>query len=161
MKIFLKRDKSDENSRYIVYDDKGNELYRIIGKRKASVERTYIMKEQTCIAKIRDADLGMLRTCHVTAQPQSFHIVLSTSRSRLSVTYHGVSFHIRGDALLKSYDIMDIDNTVVACVARRFNSSTQALEINIYDKKYELSCIASAVCFDRLSTTDCMALQAT
>ncbi|MBQ4129499.1 MAG: hypothetical protein IJD68_06990 [Ruminococcus sp.] len=161
MKIYLTRDKSQENSRYIVYSETGQVLYKIVGKRKSSVERTYIMKDDACVAKIRDAHLGPIRTCYVTEADLSFHLVFTTVNNKTSITFHGLSFHLRGDLLFKSYDLLNIDNSVVACVCRRFNSSADALEININDKNFELACISTAVCLDSVCTMDSMALQAT
>lgn len=161
MKIYLKRDTSDENSRYIVYSETGEEMYKIIGKRKTSIDRVYITNDDKCIAKIRDTHLGMIRSCYVTTQSDSFHIVMTTSRDKISITFHGISYHIRGDVLNKSYDILDVDNSVVGCVCRRFNSSADALELNFDDKKHELNIIASAVFLDTVCTVDSMALQTT
>ncbi len=161
MKIYLTRDKSEENSRYLVYSDTGQVLYKIIGKSKSSVERTYIMRDDICVAKIRDARLGPIRTCYVSQADLSYHLVFTTVKNKTSISFHGLSFHIRGDIISKSYDILNIDNSVVACVCRRYNKTADALEININDKNFELACIAAAVCFNCACTTDLPALQAT
>lgn len=161
MKIYLKRDKSDENSRYIVYTYSGDELYKIVGKYTRSSHHMYIMKGDECIAKIRDTHLALLRTCYINSKDSSCHVVVTNSRDKLAVKYHGVSLHLRGDVLNKSYDILDVDNSVVSCVCRRFSTSHDALEININDEKFEILSIATAVCLDISCTTDVMALQAT
>lgn len=161
MKIYLKRDTSEENSRYIVYTESGDEKYKVVGKRKASFERTYVMLKDDCVAKIRDTHLGVIRTYYVTTKENNFHIVMTLSRDKVSIAYHGVSLHIRGDVLNKSYDILNIDNSVVACVCRRFSDKGDALEININDNNFEMACIASAICLDSVCTTDSLVLQAT
>lgn len=121
----------------------------------------YIMRGAQCIAKIRDAHLGVLRSCFVTLKGNSFHIVINSSPNKFTVVFHGVSFHIRGDVLNKSYDILDIDNSVVASVCRRLGSSHNALEININDDKFEILSIASVACLDVSDTSDLLMLQAT
>lgn len=161
MKIYLKRDKSDENSRYIVYSESGDELYRINGKHTRSSHRMYIMSGDQCVAKIRDTNLSMIRSCYVTTRDLSFHLTITRSKGKFAVSYHGVTLHIRGDIINKSYDILDIDNTVLACVCRRYATSHDALEININDEKFVLVSIATAVCFDSVCTTDAMTLQTT
>lgn len=161
MKVYLKRDKSDENSRYIVYTHSGDELYRIVGRYTRSSHHMYVMKKDRCIAKIRDTHLALLRTCYVTCKENSFHLVVTNVRDNLAVKYHGIPLHIRGDVLNKSYDILDIDNSVISCVCRRFSTSHDALELNINEEKFEIHCIATAVFLDTTCTMDALALQAT
>lgn len=161
MKIYLKRDKSDENSRYIVYSECGDELYKIHGKHTHSSHRMYIMSGEQCVAKIRSTNLSVLRSCYVTTKDESFHLTIAFSKGKLAVSYHGVTLHIRGDIINKSYDILDIDNTVLSCVCRRYSTSHDALEINLNEKNAEILSIATAVCLDSICTTDAMALQAT
>lgn len=161
MKIYLKRDKSDENSRYIVFTHSGDELYKIVGKHTRSSHCMYITLGDKCIAKIKDTNLALLRTCHISSKDYNFRLTITTPKDKFLVAYHGVPIHLRGDILNKSYDILDIDNTVLSCVCRRFSTSHDALEININDDKYEILSIATAVCLDSLCTTDVMALQAT
>lgn len=161
MRVYLKRDKSDENSRYVVFSECGEKLYNITGKRSGSFHRLYINSGDRCIAKIKDNEFMLLRNCYISTDNLACHITITTRKSKLMVAFHGVPLHIRGDVLNKSYDILDIDNTVLCCVCRRFSSSHDALEININDDKYEILSIAAAVCLDSLCTTDAMALQAT
>ncbi|MBE6824067.1 MAG: hypothetical protein E7513_01845 [Ruminococcaceae bacterium] len=161
MKLYLKRDKTDENSRYIVFDENGDEKYRIVGKRSTSTERIYIMFGDTCVAKIKDTHLGPMRSCSVTTQDGSFHIVITCSKDKIAITYHRAQFHIRGDVLNKSYDILDVANSVVACISRRFKTSSETLELNIYMQKYEILCISSALCLNNICMNDTLALQAT
>lgn len=161
MKIYLKRDKSDIDSRYIVYSQSGEELYKIRGKHTRSSHRLYITSGEQCVAKIRDTNLSMIRSCYVTTKDSSFHITITHSKGKFAVAFHGVTLFIRGDIINKSYDILDIDNTVLSCVCRRFSASNDALEININDINFELVSIATAVCLDNVCTTDAIALQAT
>lgn len=159
MKFYIKRDTSTDNSRYIVFSETYEEVYRISGKCSSSGEKLYISYNDKCVAKVRDTRIGLLRTCYVVLPDDSFHLVIANSRDKIKVKFHGVSLHIRGNLLEKSYDIMNVDNSVVACVCRRFSSMRDAIEININDRKYELLSIASAVCFDSVCTNDSLALQ--
>ena len=161
MKIYLKRDKTDEKSRYIVYAENGDELYRIIGETKGNTERAYVLYKNSCVAKIRDARLFMFRTCFVNSKDDSFHIVLTSVSDKITISFHGIDFHIRGDILKKSYDIMNIENSVVCCVSRRYVTRADAIELNIFDNKHIISCIACAMFLDSVCTIDTMALQTT
>lgn len=161
MKIYLKRDKSDEKSRYIVYTENGDELYRIIGESKGHTERAYVMCKENCVLKIRDTRLFMLRTCYVNSKDESFHIVVTSASGKTAISFHGIDYHIRGDILKNSYDIMNIENSVVCCVSRKYVTHADAIELNIFDNKHLLSCIACAMFLDSVCTIDAMALQTT
>ena len=161
MKIYLKRDKSDENSRYIVFSENGDCRYKISGRHTRSSHHMYVTQGEQCVAKIRETNIALIRSCYVTSKDGNFHLTVTLSKRKFAVAYHGVTYHIRGDVLNKSYDILDIDNSVVACVCRRFSTSHDALEINLNNEKSEIVSIATAVCLDGICTTDVLALQAT
>ncbi len=161
VKVFLIRDNSEHDSRYVVYSQSGEILYSVNGTHKSGSQKIGVFQGDACIAKIRDVAIANLRTNYVSLPQDKFHLVISQSRSKFSVIYHGVSFHIRGNVLEKSYDIMNIDNSVVACIQKRFDTSKETLEININNDKYLLHCITSAICLNCICTTDALALQAT
>lgn len=161
MKIYLKRDKSDEKSRYIVYSESAEELYRIVGEKKAHIERSYILHNDTCVAKIRDTNLFMVRNCYVNTNENNFHIMMTSASDKMTFRFHGIDFHLRGDILNKSYDIMNIENKVVCCVSRKYLSHSDALELNIFEENNILSCIVCAMFFDSICTVDAMTLQTT
>ncbi len=161
MKIYIKRDKSNETARYIIYSESGEELYKVVGECKGRTERAYVLCGENCVAKIRDIRLFMLRTCYVNTKQDSFHIVLTSSNDKMKITFHGIDFHIRGDVLYQSYDLMNIDNSVVCCVSKRFVAHADALEMNINEEKQILNCIVCAIFLDSLCTVDAMTLQTT
>lgn len=121
----------------------------------------YVQNDDECVAKIREVRIANIKTNYVSTKEDKFHIVVTQKRGKLSAIYHGIGFHIRGDVSEKSYDIMDIDNSVIACVQKRFNTSKETFEININNDKYLVHCIVSAVCMNCVCTTDALALQAT
>lgn len=162
VKVYLCRDTSVENSRYIVYSHTQQVMFKVTGKHKSGFERMYINTPQDdCVAKITDTSIAMLRTCHVSSKYGNFHFVVSHTKDRMTITYHGLPFHIRGNIAEKSYDILDVDNSIIACVQKRFKTSSETLELNINDDKYLVHCIASAVCLNLGSTCDVLQLQTT
>lgn len=161
MKLYLKRDKSDVQSRYNVFDNLGEQRYKIEGKRTASVERTYILQGDSCVSKLRTTQLGPIRSSFVVTKEMSFHVIITQTRDKFAVSYHGVNVHIRGDVFNNLYDILDVSNTVIACVSRVFKSSSETLELNINDDKYEMLALSTALCLSCVCTTEELLLQAT
>lgn len=134
-------------------------MFTVSGRFTKNSEHLYIMRDELCVAKIRGASLAVLRSCHVKTDRDDFRIMIASKHDKTVITYHGVNFHIRGNVTLKSYDILDVDNSVVACVQRRYNTSNETLELNIDNDKNLLSCIASAVCLNSDCTNDALTLQ--
>lgn len=159
MKVYLKRDKSNDNSRYIVTDELGVKMFTVCGRFTKNAEHLYIMHDELCVAKIRNTSISLLRTCHVKTDRDDFRIVIASKHDKTAITYHGVNFRIRGNVTLKSYDILDVDNSVLACVQKRYNTSNETLELNIDNDKNLLSCIASAVCLNTSCLNDALTLQ--
>lgn len=162
VKVYLYRDTVDENSRYIVYSDTQQVLFKVTGKHKSGFERMYISTSDCdCVAKITDTSIAVIRTCHVSSKYGNFHFVVSKNKDRMSITFHGLPFHIRGNINEKSYDFLDVDNSIIASVQKRFKTSSETLELNINDNKYLVHCIACAVCLNASSTCDVLQLQTT
>lgn len=161
VKLYLKRDNSSEFSRYIVLDELGVEKYSIVGRHLASGERMYILDGEKKLMKIKDTKLYMLRSFYISQKSDAMRILIAYKGNDISVTFHGICWHISGDVLGKAYDILDIDNSVVASVSKSYSSGTQLFEININNEEKELFCIAGAVCVNSIATVHKMAAQTT
>lgn len=159
MKLYLSKDKSDDSSRFIVYDERACQRYKVVGRHVRSGERMYILCDDLQLVTLRDTKIAGLRSYYVHMFDDSFHVIITKRRSGFSVSIHGVSWHIVGDVLKKSYSILDIDNTVVASICRHHTAVGEAYEVDIIDKTNELYCIAIAVCVESICTLESFAVQ--
>ena len=135
MKVFLKRDVSTPSSRYGVADEKGNEKYRVCGRRSPAGETMLLKAGDRTAAKIRGLNLSYVASYSVTAGADFMRVVI-TPGAKIKVKFRCISFFIRGDVTAGSYEITDADRTTVAVVTSRLTKG--CTEIDILEEKREL-----------------------
>lgn len=160
LKLFLKRDTSDLNARFEVFDERGELKFRIRGKHHPSGESIRITDHNgDAVCKIRRLGFSALSAYTVTVDREKMRMNIACTNGVASVRFHGISFMTRGDVVAGNYDILDADNSIVCVVSKDFAKSTLTVTVEMEDR--ELFCIAAAVCIDSLSMNVVPALQMT
>lgn len=157
VKIILKRDLSSDDARFEIFDELGALYLRAAGRRTPSGETIRLLRDGETVAKIRGLDLSLLNTCIITTPTENVRLVITAAHGEMSVRFRGISFHLRGNVLSGSYDILDADNTTVAAVTKRFSQGYT--EMTIYNSARELCCIAVLVCIESIAVDPTPALQ--
>ena len=160
VRFVLQRDKSDECSRYEVYDGSARLLYRISGKNSPSGASMIIRDTGgSVLCRIRRLGFNSLSAYSISSGTETARLNIVVSGGRAAVRFRGISFHIRGDVLSGSYDILDVDNTAVCAVNKDFTKGRVGLSVDM--KEREIFCIAAAACIDSLTLDPVPALQMT
>lgn len=158
LKLYLQRDTSDIYARYRVLDEKGELKYTITGKRNPSGESVRIRGlDGTVVGKARGLGFSALSVYSISACGESMRLNISVSTGRAAVGFRGISFHVRGDVLMGSYDICDADTAVVCAVGKDFAKG--CIQLVIHQKEREIFCIATAACLDSLAVGRAPVLQ--
>lgn len=155
MKLFIKRDTTDLESRYYILDDKLKEKYLITGKHTASGDRIKLLDmEKNELLTIRKIPLPVLKAFSITklkGEKKNIGLIVNSDVEDGLCYFHGISWRIRGSIHTGSYDIMDVDNTVIASNIRRWSSSGTGFELNINNENCELFCIGTVICLNTFS----------
>lgn len=148
MKLFIKRDKTADDSLFVVFDEVLNEKYYVT-KPGSSI----LIKDtgMNTVAKIKSLPLPSLRAYSLTACGRNIKFFMGKK-----CYFYGTSWSIRGSIPEKSFDIIDGDNSIVATHSRRFGKSGDGYELNVYPEHCELLCVATAVCVNLGVTADCL-----
>ncbi len=160
VKLYIQRDCSDLSARYRVFDDKGGLRYLISGRRNPSGESMKLCTpsgEEVC--RIRGLGFSALSVYSISAGGESMRLNIAVGAHRATVRFRGISFFVRGDALMGSYSVLDADTAVVCTVGKDFAKGCIGVELNQNER--EIFCIATAVCIDSLSVGRLPALQMT
>lgn len=158
LKIYLQRDPSQLHTRYQALDEKGTLLYQINGRHNPSGESMQICDTQgAAVCRIRGLGFSALSVYSIVSDSESVRLNIAVGRGRAAARFRGISFFIRGDVLMGSYDIRDADNTVICRVGKDYAHG--CIQTEIYQKEREILCIASAVCIDSLSAVQTPVLQ--
>ena len=151
MLLHLKRDVSQENSRFLVYDIKGDHRYTVYGKNLNKFERMYICDDEKTLVKIVEisSPFDVLKSYRVIQGDESFRIIITNTRNMLSINFLGLSFKIKGDILNRRYEIIDIDGTLQAYVSDNF--SKKYTDIDVRNEQRELFCLSIAICINTIN----------
>ena len=113
------------------------------------------------ITKISRLPLPLLHAYSITSGRKNIRFILNPAKNAQNCYYYGISCHIRGQVFTKSYDILDVDNTVIATHSRCFGNCAEGYELNIYNDENEQFCLASAVCVNMAVLADNPAIKFT
>ena len=160
MKLYIRRDCSELTARYQVYDGKGELRFTVSGKRTPSGESMRLRTpDGETVCRIRGLGFSALSVFSISAGKESMRLNIAVGSGRAAVRLSGISFFLRGDALMGSYSILDADNSVVCIVGKDYAKGSIGMELNQKDR--ETFCIAIAVCIDSLTAGAVPAMQMT
>ena len=160
VKLFIQRDISELDSRFRVFDDKGDLRYLITGKRTPSGESMTIRTpDSSAVCRIRGLGFSALSVFSITAGNESFRMNIAVGTGRAAVRFRGISFYARGDVLMGSYSVFDADTAVVCETGKNFAKG--CTELLVLQEDRELFCVAAVVCIESLAVGRAPALQMT
>lgn len=151
MKLYIKQDKSIENQLFIVYDELCNEKYFVKGNK----DKLYIVDlSGDTLLKIRRIFLPTLKAFSITAQKQNIKFIINNSNKFPNCYFYGIGWRVRGNVFIKSFDIIDADNSLVATHIKRFSPCGDGYELNVINESKELFSIATAICVNLEAKVD-------
>lgn len=155
MKLFLKRDSSNESTRFIIYDEQGRERYRVSGVRTASTDKMLLSTmDGEPLVTIRVAPFHVFYAFSINDGKDRFAMTATNLRTRLEFRFHGISWLLCRSGDMRSFEIIDADKTVVMTQNADRYLSTGAYELDISNIERTHFCIAAAICADIISLVD-------
>lgn len=154
MKLYIRRDKSAGSSLFEVLDEQCNTKYYV---KNTKNHIALCGADDKVLLKIKQLTLPAVRTYSLSTSRKSIKFMVNPKKKLCR--FYGISWHIRGDYFVKSFDIMDADNSVTATFAKRFCDGGDGYELNINSEHNELFCIGVAVCANLNAEVDKRVLQ--
>lgn len=147
MQLFIKRDTTDLTSRFVVFDDLCKEKYHVVCPSIKSTGKLVVKTlSDEKIATIKEIPLPMMKAYSINDGKQSIKLIINVNAQGSSCYFYSSSWHFRGDILLQSYDIIDVDNSIIASNAKRFGKCGDGYELNITKDSNEALCLCVAIC---------------
>ena len=151
MRLYIKQDMSIENQLFIVYDELCNEKYFIKGNK----DKLYLVDlSGETLLRIRRIFLPTLKAFSITAQKQNIKFIMNNSNKFSNCYFYGVGWRVRGNVFIKSFDIIDADNSLIATHIKRFSPCGDGYELNVINESKELFSIATAICVNLEAKVD-------
>jgi uncharacterized protein YxjI len=156
----LQRDRSGEQTRYLVYDEGGTMCGRISGRISPSGE---LMELSDCagniLCRVRRLGFHTLSAYRIRTDTETVRLQAAVSGGVAMVRFRGISFSVRGDVMSGCYDIIDADQSLVCSAAKNYGKG--AIRLEIYQQERGCLCVAAAACIDSLTLDRTPALQMT
>lgn len=155
MKLFLRRDNSSANTRFIVCDHTGAEKFTVTGKRTASSDKMILSSmDAVPLVTIRSAPFLVFYAFSIKDSKDKFAITATKGSRFIRFRFHGISWTLCRSNDLRSFEIFDADGKLIMSQSADRYLSTGAYELDIYSEQREYFCIAAAICADAVSFTD-------
>lgn len=160
MILYLKRDTSNIDIPFIIYDDKYVEKYYVV----RDYTRSYWSMAITDVhlnklSEITTIPLPILKAFTIKNKKDTIRLIFNKNKLRPMCYYYGISWRISGDIINKNYEIIDTDNSLMMQHNKTWDYKNSGYKINIKDESRELFLLASAVCVDLTETAQSKQLQ--
>ncbi|MBE6794210.1 MAG: hypothetical protein E7532_04605 [Ruminococcaceae bacterium] len=151
MKLFLRRDKSDESSRFVVSDECGRDIYKICGKKGACVDRMALINTKgDTLLKVIFAPFSFFTICNISTPSEHFSLFINGYKNT-DYKFYGVDWNILKSSDGLSFEIINNDKSVVMIQSISRASSDLALTLEIFDSSKDLFCVAVCACVNMLN----------
>lgn len=158
MKLFLKRNKSAEETQFFLYDESGNERYRTENKKTRVTSKLNMIitdSHGSEAARIRQLPIAHAAFVIKVNRTHITFIALPTSKGIYSYFY-GNNWHINGDIASKNFEVINVDKSVVFS----HRSEARCCAIEIFDEPNELYCVAASICANLINIVNKPAVKA-
>lgn len=159
MKLYIKRDVQSADSRFIVYDELCREQYIIVSCNKSFDKLKILDLYGNALTKIKRLPLPLLHAYSITCGKNNFKFILNPAKNAQNCYFYGTTMHIKGRVFTKSFNILDVDNSLIATHNRCCKSCSDGYELDVIAEENEQACIAVAVCVNLASIKENPALQ--
>lgn len=159
MTLFLKRTISADDPLFVICDMSGNETYRVNyapGKIFSQQRLSVTDAQGRTAARIRRLPIAGSATYALRMGKKRVTFVNIITAKGVYSHFYGINYHIRGAIAAKSFDVIDVDKTLV--LSHRRHSGY--CELDIADGADELFCVAVSVCANMMNIIEKTALQA-
>lgn len=150
MILHLKRDKSNLNSRYLIYNAEGIQRYAVLGKFVATGEHLYLYQNDEVVLRIHEAKFpgDIVRAFKVYLYDSKFHILIARLPNSLELRFTNLNISVSGDLMSKNISISDSNGKIIAFIKNRFDSY---LELEIQNEEYEKLVISIAIAINSIN----------
>lgn len=151
MRYFIRQSNAGLAARFDILDEREHPCYKAIEGKSSFGRRILLIGEnEEQLAQIRRV-VGlptlMGYSIHAGAK-ESARIFMNQSANQTVLSSRGKSWRLRGDILTRSFDICDVDSSVIMTHARVWGSKCETYAVEIHPECHTLLCICLAVAID-------------
>lgn len=149
MKLFLRRDNSREDNRFVVYDESNKIKYCVKGRRSVATDTMVISTpDDNPLVTLKVVTFRFFSVFSVKSGCERFVITLTGMPHNPDYRFHGLCWRVSEFSPDRNFTVIDIDNSLVMKQNTLRNYNDNYYELTIQKDERELFCIATAICAD-------------
>ncbi len=145
MKLYLKRNTTDEEMSFNVYDHNENIIFDVRNSIDSKMKMSLESKSGDPFSQIR---LNTLLFTYFTIRCRHhFYVLLPYVREKLYFSIYGSTYKFSGNIFTGSYAACDAEGKIMMTMERTHTiSGSEAYELNINDDEHKIFLISCAIC---------------
>ena len=149
---FYLRQNSDTDALFIIMDSTGQLVYRVTGDSLSIGNKiSMIDNEQNEIARISSVGLATLSKYTIyVGEKERAHLTWNSGAKHHQVKIKGKSWRFRGELVTRSFDIVNVDSSVVMTHGRCWNNMGDCYGVDIKEEVDIPVCLCLAVILDSI-----------
>ncbi len=149
MKFYLQQS-TNPDTLFAVSDFLGQPVYRVTGDSLSIGSKTYLIDQNKKeAARIFSVGLTTISKYAIfIGDKERARVIQNLSAARQPIKIKGVSWRFRGDLATRSYDIVDVDSTVIMTHGRCWNASGDCYAVDVTRESDVLVCLCLSVILD-------------
>jgi uncharacterized protein YxjI len=159
MRLFLKREVSNADSAFVIYDESGELKYRAVFYGTKNKKPAPLIVIADCrgdaVSKIRCLRLMNANVYVLKAYKKHLTFVTVATQKGVYSYFYGNNWHINGSIIQKNFEVIDVDKSLIMT----HKKTRGYCELEIIDESRELFCVSAAVCANLISIAGRLAPQ--
>ena len=152
MKLYLKRTSAETGALFLVFGENGKIVYRIAGDRSPFLDTICVIYEGKVAAKIQRVGAVTLSKYNVFVDgTKRFGMIQEFAGTCPRFLFQGVRWKLRGDMALRSFDLIDVDGSVLMTHGRCWSACGDCYGLSFFYEELVLPCLCAAVVVDSLA----------
>lgn len=145
MKFFLKHDTDGGLSRFVIFDESGNQKYIVTGK-SANSNQTMILSDTN------GNKLSVITLYNFVAKYFSvkynkrLYALVPCIKGSFAFIIYGSTFRFIGDIATGRFSLIDVDKSLVMTQKKCWGQNGDGFEINVFSREREVFSLSVAVC---------------
>ena len=153
MKFYIKQNTADGTEVFTICNESGQPVYHVQSEESTLYSKlTVFDTEKNAVAKINRIGVISLFRYDISIDDKDCARITqklsSTGAPKLKI--HGASWHFRGDMALRSFDVLDVDHTVIMTHGRHWGINGECFAVDIQLPQNEILCLCIAVVVDSI-----------
>lgn len=153
MKYYIKQNTADGKEVFTVLNEVGQSVYHVLSDESTLYSKLILLDEaQNVVAKINRIGVIGFSRFDINIDDKECARITQNLAAKVTPKFkiHGVSWHFRGNMLLRTFDVLNVDHSIVMTHGRNWGINGECFAVDISLPQNEILCLCIAVVIDSI-----------